>query len=267
MKSRVPVIAFALTVIFASSCATAQRKGAAFKNNYGIEFVWIPPGNFMMGSDEELPVHRMTISQPFYMGKYEVTQAQWHAVMGNRQVLMDNPSYFNGCDTCPVERVSWTDAQEFIQKVNQMNDGYIYRLPTEAEWEYACRAGTRTLFSFGDSLSSDQANFIGFPYGAPAKEEVYRGKTTPVGSFQPNAFGLYDMHGNVWEWCQDWYHDTYAGAPSDGSAWLSGGEQKYRVLRGGSWTSDGADLRSAYRSVSLPDDRRNYIGFRIVAVR
>jgi formylglycine-generating enzyme required for sulfatase activity len=231
-------------------------------NQTGIEFVLIPAGSFMMGSTnhgaDEKPVHQVAINYSFYMGKYEVTQAQWQSVMGN------NPSYFKDCANCPVEQVSWDDAQNFINKLNASNDGFRYRLPTEAEWEYACRAGTTTEFAFGDSLSSDdQANFD--PYGGAAKG-VYREKTTSVGSFQPNAFGLFDMHGNVWEWCEDWYHSSYAGAPSDGSAWLSGGEQKYRVLRGGSWDSGALGLRSAFRSVSTPAFRFSRFGFRVVAV-
>ena len=218
------------------------------------------------GGADEKPVHQVTISYSFYMGKYEVTQAQWQSVMGS------NPSYFKDCGNCPVEQVSWDDAQAFIRKLNQMNDGYAYRLPTEAEWEYACRAGTTTEFAFGDSLSSDQANFDGnYPYGGAAKLQsgagVYRQKTTPVGSFQPNAFGLFDMHGNVLEWCEDWYHETYYGAPTDGSAWLSGGEQKYRVLRGGSWYGNATYLRSAYRNWYYPGSRFDPYGFRVVAVR
>jgi formylglycine-generating enzyme required for sulfatase activity len=231
-------------------------------NQTGIEFVLIPPGSFMMGSNDDpnkKPVHQVTVSNGFYMGRYELTQAQWQAQMGN------NPSLFKDCGNCPVENVSWNDAQEFIEKLNQTNDGYTYRLPTEAEWEYACRAGTTTAFAFGDSLSSDQANFDGnYPYGGAGKG-VYRQKTTAVGSFQPNAWGLYDMHGNAWEWCQDWYHDSYNGAPADGSAWLSGGEQKYRVLRGGSWDSSSVALGSAYRVRDTPGNRSHY-GFRIVAL-
>jgi serine/threonine-protein kinase len=173
----------------------------ALTNSIGMEMVYVPAGSFIMGSEngdsDEKPMHRVTISSGFYMGRYEVTQAQWQAVMGT------NPSDFKGCDNCPVEQVSWDDAQEFIRQMNARGDGYTYRLPTEAEWEYACRAGTTTAFAYGDLLSSEQANFDGkHPYGGASKG-VYRQKTTLVGSFQPNAFGLYDMHGNVWEWCQD----------------------------------------------------------------
>jgi len=153
-----------------------------------------------------------------------------------------------------LERVSWNEAQDFINKLNDANDGYKYRLPSEAEWEYACRAGTT-----GDYYAPD-VDDIGW-YGDNSGK-----KTHPVGGKQPNAFGLYDMSGNVWEWCRDWYHDNYNAAPSDGSAWLSGGEQKYRVLRGGSWVFNPTGLRSALRSFSSPDNRGSSRGFRVVAV-
>lgn len=198
----------------------------------------------------------------FYMGKFEVTQAQWQAVMGT------NPSSFKDCGNCPVDGVSWQDAQEFLDKLNDANDGFRYRLPTEAEWEYACRAGTATTFAFGDSLSSDQANFDGRSRYRGASAGPYRAKTTPVGSFQPNAWGLYDMHGNVWEWCADVGHDNYDGAPSDGSAWLSGGNSGRRVLRGGGWSTPhtAVDQRSANRISLTPQTHYSDDGFRIVAV-
>jgi formylglycine-generating enzyme required for sulfatase activity len=220
-------------------------------NQTGIEFVLLPAGSFTMGSTkgeaDEKPAHQVTINYSFYMGKYEVTQAQWQSVMGS------NPSNFTDCANCPVERVSWNDAQEFIRKLNQMNDGYIYRLPTEAEWEYACRAGTTGDYAGNLSEMAWYSDNSG-------------SKTHAVGGRQPNAWGLFDMHGNVWEWCQDWYHETYYGAPTDGSAWLSGGEQKYRVLRGGSWGADASILRSADRFYNTPAFRSNYYGFRVVAV-
>jgi len=222
-------------------------------NQAGIEFVLIPPGSLMMGSTngeaDEKPVHQVTINYSFYMGKYEVTQAQWQAVMGN------NPSTFKDCGgNCPVDSVTWADAQNFINKLNESNDGFRYRLPTEAEWEYACRAGTTG--DYAGNLS-EMAWFA----------ENSGNRTHAVGEKQPNAWGLADMHGNVWEWCQDWYHETYSGAPSDGSAWLSGGEQKSRVLRGGSWgNKDAASLRSASRSRNTPDNRFYDKGVRIVAV-
>jgi formylglycine-generating enzyme required for sulfatase activity len=238
-------------------------------NQTGIEFVSIPPGSFMMGSTngDEKPLHQVTIDYSFDMGKYEVTQTQWQAVMGH------NPSKHHDCGgDCPVESVSWDDAQKFIQRLNRMNDGYIYRLPTESEWEYACRAGTTGDYAgnldamawyyenAGDERLSGE--------GMYDKLKANNNRTHPVGKKQPNAFGLYDMNGNVWEWCQDWYHESYIGAPTDGSAWLTGGEQKYRVVRGGSWSLDAKFLRSAYRSICETSDSRDCgDGFRVVAVR
>ncbi|MBA3804430.1 MAG: SUMF1/EgtB/PvdO family nonheme iron enzyme [Acidobacteria bacterium] len=253
----------------------AGSKAQNMTNRIGMGFVRIPPGSFMMGSEngekDEKPVHQVTINDGFYMGKYEVTQAQWQAVMGA------NPSNFKG-DSLPVEQVSWNDAQNFIQKLNAMNDGYIYRLPTEAEWEYAGRAGTtgdyagdldsmawygnnsgRQRLDAAEILRTDSSNYY--------KRITDNGNQThPVGQKQANGFGLYDMHGNVWEWCQDWYHDDYTGGPTDGSAWLMGGEQKYRVLRGGSWYSSAVVLRSADRNWYAPALRFDLIGFRVVAV-
>lgn len=226
--------------------------GTVERNSLGMELVWIPPGSFMMGSNngnaDEKPVHRVKISKGFYIGKSEVTQAQWQAVMGN------NPSHFKDCGgNCPVEKVSWEEAQRFIEKLNQRKEGYLYRLPSEAEWEYACRAGTT-----GD-------------YAGNVKEmswysENSGSKTHAVGAKQLNAWGLADIYGNVWEWCEDWYHETYHGAPMDGSAWLSGGEQKYRVLRGGSFSSEVSYLRSASRVDSVNLSTFMLVGVRVVAV-
>ncbi len=183
----------------------------------------------------------------FLMGKYEVTQQQWQRVMTN------NPSGFKQCPTCPVENVSWYDAQEFLDKLNDKNDGYRYRLPTEAEWEYACRAGVTN----DDAAKLDLLAWYG---------KSSDGKTHPVGRLLPNAFGFYDMRGNVWEWCLDLYHENYDGAPADGSVWITGGIEHLRTIRGGSWY-DGADLvRSAPRMYgSVPYHGEN-IGFRVVAV-
>ena len=199
------------------------------------------------GEADEKPVHRVTISNGFYMGRYEVTQVQWQAVMGN------NPSHFKG-DNLPVEKVSWNDIQWFINKLNAMNDGFRYRLPTEAEWEYACRAGT-------------PGDYGGYIEGMAWYSENSGNSTHSVGTKAPNSFGLYDMHGNVLEWCQDVYHDTYNGAPTDGSAWLIGGDQKVRVLRGGSWGYFAKNLRSADRFRVTPDRRSYSIGIRLVGVR
>ncbi len=237
-----------------------------------MEFVLIPAGEFMMGSaqspeevarqgggkpewfENEHPRHRVRISKPFYMGKYEVTQAQWEAVMGA------HPSQFKG-DNRPVEQVSWDDCREFCQKLSRKT-GHSIRLPSEAEWEYACRAGTTTAFTYGDSLSSSQANFDGNdPYGGATKG-VYRKETTSVGSFASNDFGLYDMHGNVWEWCNDWY-DTYpSGAQVDPAGPSSGSG---RVLRGGSWYNNADFCRSAIHFRSPPVNRDRSGGFRVAA--
>jgi formylglycine-generating enzyme required for sulfatase activity len=249
----------------------ARRPGAVVKNQMGMEFVSVPAGTFMMGSSDaeaqaayeeakhgnkdaklewyttEKPKHQVTFREGFYMGRYEVTQAQWQAVMGN------NPSDFKDCDQCPVDRVTWNDVQEFIRRLNAHGDGFTYRLPSEAEWEYACRAGTT-----GD--------FAGYP---DAMAWYYKNsglKTHPVGQKQPNAFGLYDMHGNVWEMCEDWHHDSYSGAPTDGSAWLNGGEQKRRLIRGGSYANFATGLRSPYRGSALLDLGSLGWGFRVVAV-
>lgn len=233
----------------------------------GIELVLIPPGSFMMGSDhsqedseegDERPVHRVTFKYSFYMGKYEVTQAQYRAVMGT------NPSACPG-DNLPVDRVMWPDAVEFTRRLTAKNDGYIYRLPSEAEWEYACRAGTTTDFAFGPSLSSLQANFDGTQPFGDAPKNINRSETIKVGSFAPNAWGLHDMHGNVMEWCLDAYHYSYDGAPTDGSAWVSGDHTGMRVLRGGSWFDSANQLRSPSRERLNPIICDESIGFRVVA--
>ncbi|WP_445252075.1 MULTISPECIES: SUMF1/EgtB/PvdO family nonheme iron enzyme [unclassified Microcoleus] len=207
----------------------SYQKVADLGNGVNLEMVYIPGGSFPMGSSEsssEQPVHQVTV-QPFYLGKYPITQAQWETVMGN------NPSNFKGAKR-PVENVNWDQAVEFCQKLSEKT-GKTYRLPAEAEWEYACRAGTTTPFYFGDTITPDLVNYDGnHPYGG-APKGLYRQQTTDVGSFPPNSFGLYDMHGNVWEWCSDKWHDNYNGAPTDGSSWETGTDNN-RVLRGGSWT-------------------------------
>ncbi|MCT7949960.1 bifunctional serine/threonine-protein kinase/formylglycine-generating enzyme family protein [Ancylothrix sp. C2] len=231
-------------------------------NGVGLEMVAIQGGTFMMGSPEteairesdESPQHQVTV-KPFYLGKYPVTQAQWQAVMGN------NPSNFIG-NNRPVETVSWDDAVQFCQKLSQLT-GRNYRLPSEAEWEYACRAGTSTPFYFGETITPDLVNYDGnYPY-AWAPKGKYREQTTDVGSFPPNAFGLYDMHGNVWEWCLDVWHQNYNGAPKDGSAWEAGGNSQYRLRRGGSWDRNARSCRCANRVRHQPGDRWSSSGFRV----
>jgi formylglycine-generating enzyme required for sulfatase activity len=219
----------------------------------------------MMGSPEdeadrvkdEGPQHKVRITKPFYMGAFEVTQQQYETAMGR------NPACFKGAAN-PVEEVSWKDATEFCSRLSEM-DGAKYRLPTEAEWEYACRAGSTTPFYFGRTISRQQANFDGrYPQGDGRKGED-RETTIPVGRFAPNAFGLYDMHGNVWEWCQDWYDSRcYANGPADDPQGPSRGSD--RVVRGGSWSPshEASHLRSAARGHTAPTIRRNNLGIRVV---
>ena len=246
-----------------------------------IEMIAIPAGTFMMGSpDDELerssseaPQHEVNVAA-FFMEKYPITQAQWRVVAAMPQAsreLNPDPSKFKG-DQRPVEQVSWYDAVEFCDRLSA-HTGRDYRLPTEAEWEYACRAGTTTPFHFGETITTDLANYRGTDdpdgkwsgsYGQRPKGE-YRKETTPVDHFAiANAFGLCDMHGNVWEWCQDHWHDNYEGAPTDGSGWLSDREDFDRVRRGGCWVAVPKNCRSAYRSHQPPSDRIHCVGFRVV---
>jgi len=231
-----------------------------------MELVRIPAGTFMMGTDNtdhyhldyspldaSRPVHSVTIGGDFYIGRYEVTQAQWQAVMGT------NPSYFSGCDDCPVEQVSWDDAVEFCDTLSTMT-GYAIRLPSEAEWEYACRAGTTTLYSFGDSAAD---------LGDYAWWDGNTRQTNEVGGKLPNPWGLYDMHGNVSEWCEDFYHVDYTGAPSDGSAWTtvddSGWLDDEHVVRSSAWYTYEWTLSSASREMALYFYSDLSVGFRVAA--
>lgn len=236
-----------------------------------LEMVYIPGGRFWLGSpdnepersESEGPLHKVKVP-PFYMGKYPVTQRQWRAVSLLDDVelsLSPSPSRFKG-DELPVETVNWHEAVEFCQRLSKLTNS-SYRLPSEAEWEYACRAGTDTPFHFGQTLSTDQANYDGnYTYGN-GKKGQYRKTTTKVGSFSPNKFGLYDMHGNVYDWCQDVWHNNYEGAPTDSSAWVTGGNQEKRMIRGGSWPDYPRNCRSAYRLNSHAGFRNNFIGFRV----
>jgi formylglycine-generating enzyme required for sulfatase activity len=239
--------------------------------NLILEMVAIPDGTFLMGSpkqeleryNNEEPQHEVVVSG-FFMGKYPITQAQWQFVASLPQVNRDlkpNSSRFKG-DKRPVETVSWYDAVEFCQRLSQHTD-HTYRLPTEAEWEYAARAGTTTPFSFGETITAELANYRATEtYGDGPKGE-YRKETTPVDHFGiANAFGLCDMHGNVWEWCLDHWHDYYKGAPNDGSPWLTKGTR--RVIRGGSWYNNPRFCRCASRDLHIPDYAFDIIGFRVV---
>ena len=247
-----------------SRTPSRQTKTVDLGNGETMEFVWIEPGRFEMGSPtteskrgaDEGQRHGVTIGEGFWLGRTEVTQGQYRAVMGK------NPSHFTGDDTLPVEQVSWNDAKSFCERLSR-ETGLSVRLPSESEWEFACRAGTTTAFNTGSTINTDQANYNGnYTYGN-GRKGVYRRKTEPVGSFKPNAWGLYDMHGNVWEWCEDVWHDSYQGAPTDGSAWTRGGDQGRRVLRGGSWLNNPRNCRSAIRYRITPVITNYTRGFRV----
>lgn len=272
-KSTIATTEFSIEVVRVNGqgqIVDRQRKTAQhFKENLGkgvtLEMVSVPGGTFTMGSaaselkrqSDESPQRKVTVPS-FYLGKYPVTQAQWQAIMGS------NPSRFKGVNR-PVETVSWNEAIEFCRKLSQKT-GREYRLPSEAEWEYACRAGITTPFHFGSTITPELANYKGtYTYGSGPKGQ-YREQTTEVGSFPPNAYGLHDMHGNVWEWCQDTGHNNYNGAPTDGSAWIDKNDNNYRVIRGGSWSDDPRDCRSANRGWSNPGVRDDYEGFRVASV-
>ncbi|KZL48319.1 Sulphatase-modifying factor protein [Nodularia spumigena CENA596] len=260
---------------------TAQYYVEDLSDGIGLDMLLIPGGSFMMGSqkdelqreESESPQHRVNIQQ-FCMGRYPVTQAQWKAVTALSRVnkeLDAEPSKFKG-EQRPVERVSWYDAVEFCQRLTAHTKRQ-YRLPSEAEWEYACRAGTTSPFHFGETITSELANYNATSIYGRGVKGTYRQETTLVGSFNAaNKFGLYDMHGNVWEWCLDDWHDNYEGAPADGSAWFDDNnnlsqKQGKAFLRGGSWFSVPRYCRSASRVNVRWAERDNIddvIGFRVV---
>ena len=238
--------------------------------NINLELIKVPSGTFIMGSpkneekhyEDEDPQHEVTVKS-FFMGKYPVTQAEWKVVATLAQInrkLDPAPSYFKG-DNRPVESISWYDAVEFCDRLSK-ETGKLYRLPSEAEWEYACRAGTTTPFSFGERITTDIVNYDDM--------DNCRRKTTRVDMFPSNAFGLHDMHGNVWEWCADTWHDNYDGAPNDGSAWINKEQNdnennpQSHVVRGGSWINNPRFCRSACRNYDGPDLRSDSVGFRVV---
>jgi formylglycine-generating enzyme required for sulfatase activity len=271
-------LAFDVVTLVADGRETERRRGSAEQvvedlgDGVILEMVRIPGGTFVMGApegeagsgDEERPQHRVTVPL-FYLSKYAVTIAHWAAVTGalpDGMKILDET--FTASRRQPVVRVSYNEAEAFCTRLSQ-TVGRDYRLPTEAEWEYACRAGAAAPFAFGETVTPQVANYAGAPLGtAPAKAKNWAA-TMPVGSLgAANGFGLFDMHGNVWEWCQDLWNGDYVGAPIDGSAWRSGADRRTRVLRGGSWSSSPSFCRSAARSFSGdPTVRSRQIGFRL----
>ena len=287
-------------VIIQRRQARAQYFTEELGNGVGLDMILIPGGSFMMGTEEEeierlcqeyeeewykaeSPQHQVTVPM-FFMGRYPITQEQWREVTGWEEVkrrLESDPSSFKedyeGIERWlrPVETISWEEAKEFCARLSNKTKRQ-YRLPTEAEWEYGCRAGTNTPFHLGETISTELGNYRGtdqkigdkvYPgnYGRGLKG-IYRQETTPVGYLKvANNFGLSEMHGNVWEWCEDNWHENYEGAPTDGNAWLSG-NSSIKVARGGSWNSNPALCRSASRVGSRRDGRNYEIGFRVVCV-
>ena len=242
-------------------------------NGIKLDMVLIPEGNFLMGASEseldsrdlERPQHQVKVST-FFMGRYRVTQEQWLALATLPQVdreLKPDPSAFKG-DQRPVERVNWYEAKEFCARLSK-HTAREYRLPSEAEWEYACRAGMTTPFHFGETISTDLANYNGKSTYGEGETGQYLGETTPVDKFGiANDFGLCDMHGNVCEWCEDHWHNDYQNAPIDGSSWTTNGNSYLRVIRGGSWLANPSFCRSATRNYGNPEDASDFIGFRVV---
>jgi formylglycine-generating enzyme required for sulfatase activity len=277
---------FEVVIIRADGRQTQKQTASSLKEplegNITLEMVYIPAGRFLMGSPEaeagrdvhESPLHPVDIS-PFLMSRFPITQAQWRAIAALPKIkrsLNLYPADFEGDDR-PVEQVSWYDTIEFCARLSQKT-GHHYRLPSEAEWEYACRAGTATPFHFGDTIAPDLANYDGIYTYSFGPSGVYRQETTPVLMFAmsvdsnaegiANPFGLSDMHGNVWEWCADAWHETYDEAPNDGSAWESDDDVSYRILRGGAWYCLPELCRSAQRHWNQPDMSGSGIGFRVV---
>jgi formylglycine-generating enzyme required for sulfatase activity len=270
------VLAFVVSLP-APETVRAQDGEKVITNSIGMKLTLIPAGKFLMGSsageeerDAEEMQHEVEITKPFYMGVYEVTQGQYE------KIKEKNTAFFRQGQDFPMDQVRWPDAVDFCRKLSALpaekKASRVYRLPTEAEWEYACRAGTKTVFHFGDALSSKEANFKGsFPYGDAAKG-IFLQKTTKVGSYGPNAWGLYDMHGNVAEWCSDYYDpDYYKNSPKQDPKGPANGVLKtdfhnefYRVVRGGCWLDEARACRAAYRFRLQATEPYRWVGFRVV---
>ena len=274
---RIFTCVFGLIALLQSEFAQAQDGDKVVTNSIGMKLKLIPAGKFIMGSppaeverDAEELQHEVAISKPFYMGVYEVTQGQWEKITDK------NPSFFKQGNDFPVDQVRLPEVMEFCRKLSALAEekkaGRVYRLPTEAEWEYACRPGTATVFHSGNTLSSNLANFNGqYPYGDVPKGPKLQ-KTARVGSYAPNAWGLYDMHGNVAEWCSDWYDsDYYKNSPKENPQGPAQGvistnfdKEFFRVVRGGCWLDEGRACRAAYRFRLQPAEAYRWVGFRVV---
>jgi formylglycine-generating enzyme required for sulfatase activity len=280
---RLVIGAVALCTLLAASAHAAQGPDAdkVITNSIGMKLTLIPAGRFLMGSpadeaerDPEEAQHEVAITKPFYMGVYEVTQAQYRAIYPKHNAHFNEKN--GGGPDHPVEQVRWREAVEYCAKLSALpaekKAGRVYRLPTEAEWEYACRARSKTAFNVGDTLSAAQANFNGnAPYGKADKGPHHQ-KTMKVGSYAPNAFGLYDMHGNVMEWCADWYDPAYyknspkedPSGPAEGVVPTGFAKDYFHVVRGGCWLDEGRACRSAYRFRLQSSEPYRLVGFRVV---
>ncbi|MEM9907156.1 MAG: formylglycine-generating enzyme family protein [Cyanobacteria bacterium P01_D01_bin.44] len=255
---------------FPESLSSAERGGAEKVGAEQLEMVEISSGKFWMGSSDSQakahPRHRVNLPS-FFISKYPITQSQWAAVAALPKVKRDlnpAPSHFQG-GSRPVESVSWLEAVEFCDRISQ-HTGRRYQLPSEAQWEYACRAGTQTPFNTGETITSQLADYMASAtYKAEAVGD-YRQSTVPVGSFSPNAFGLHDMHGNVWEWCADSWHRNYRGAPTNGQPRVTASARQSRTIRGGGWLDTPAKIRSASRSGYAETALNRTIGFRVMTV-
>ena len=282
------IMAFVMLMGVLHGCALQPRKqfeplqefqDTLVSDGLGPKMVALPAGEFMMGPtpDEpiqlakEQPPHKVTISRPFAISQHEITFAEFDMFVAATGYRMPSDKGWGtlhwGRTNMPVFDVSWHDAQRYVEWLSQQT-GELYYLPSEAQWEYAARAGTTTAFHTGDCIHTDQANFHGrYEFGDCPLPPLYRGKTVPVGSFEPNAWKIYDVHGNIFEWTQDCWHTDYNDAPTDGSAWVYEGDNvdcERRVLRGGSWSGRPADIRSAARSHNEANFKSIFIGFRVV---
>lgn len=229
----------------------------------GIEFILIPKGHFVMGPDSAQTIQQVTISHDFWIGRTEITRKQWQKIMGTVELHPEKPSPFSGSDSrYPMVSISYSDVQHFLDKLNKISPEHYFRLPTEAEWEYACRSGTTTPFAFGSQISDTLVNYNAEIPSSYSESGINTGHPLPVGSFRPNAFGLYDMHGNVWEWVSDWYAPYSSEETSDPEGPKTG---KLKIIRGGSWYFGADQVMSSTRRSHAPELWGFSTGFRIVA--